>query len=193
MANAVWWALHTLLTAKEFWAGLAATLFGVFIAFRLERWWERRRAREQYAQALNAVRYKSASLFARCTQALEAIQANGGISSYELEAPVLRAFLANPLLQEYGPYRLSILLGSVAAFVGAARNSLDFFRRQLGLGGTPILAVHLLPLTRHLTRLRTGIEHAQALMDAELHRLRRGVRKTPEDQQVIDNFTAATK
>jgi hypothetical protein len=30
-------------------------------------------------------------------------------------------------------------------------------------------------------------------MDQELHQLKRGVRKTAEDQRVIDDFTAATK
>lgn len=193
MASAVWWALHTLLTAKEFWAGLAATLTGVLLAFELERWRDRRRARELYARALSAVRHESASLHAICAQALATIQATGGLTSYELEAPALRDFVASPSLQEHGPHRLAIILGSVLAFVGAARNSLDFFRRQVGLGGTPILAVHLAPLTRHLTRLQSGIEHAQTLMDAELQRLGRGVYKTAEDQQVIDAFTAATK
>lgn len=146
MASAVWWALHTLLTAKEFWAGLAATLTGVLLAFELERWRDRRRARELYARALSAVRHESASLHAICAQALATIQATGGLTSYELEAPALRDFVASPSLQEHGPHRLAIILGSVLAFVGAARNSLDFFRRQVGLGGTPILAVHLAPL-----------------------------------------------
>jgi hypothetical protein len=193
IGGAVWWALTRLLTTTEFWAGLVATLLGVFLAFRLERWRERRHAVELYARSLSAVRYESALLHSICRQALVSIAKSGGLTSYELEAPALRDFVASPSLQEHGPHRLSILLGSVLAFLGAARNSLHYFRSQVPLGGTPILTAHLGPLTQHLVRLQTGIEHAQTLMDQELQRLRWGVRKTAEDQRVIDAFTAATK
>ena len=80
IGSAVWWAVTSLLPDATFWAGLTATLLGVVAAFELERWRDRRTARALYARSLSAVRYESASLLARCTQALTAIQANGGLT-----------------------------------------------------------------------------------------------------------------
>ena len=190
ITSAVWWALSTLLTTTDFWASLVATALGVYGAFELERWRDRRHVLEQYARALNAVRYESAQLHAVCQQAL-AVMPN--ITSYELEAPALREFVGSESLQTHGSHALAVVLGSVLAFVGAARNSLAYFRSQVHLGGTPILTTHLAPLGRHLTRLVAGIEHAQALMDRDLQRLQRGVRPTDEDRAIIDAFRAATQ
>ena len=141
MASAVWWALSTLLTTREFWAGLAATLIGVLLAFELERWRDRRHSREQYAWALNAVRYETAQLHGICLQALAALPR--GLSSYEIDAPALRGFVSSPALQEHGSHGLTIVLIGLLSSVGAARNSLEHFRRQVRIGGTEILAVHL--------------------------------------------------
>src|SRR5258706_2976228 len=147
MASAVWWALSTLPTTREFWAGLAATLIGVLLAFELERWRDRRHSREQYARALNAVRYETAQLHGICLQALAALPR--GLSSYEIDAPALRGFVSSPALQEHGSHGLTIVLIGLLSSVGAARNSLEHFRRQVRIGGTEILAVHLAPLSKH--------------------------------------------
>jgi len=192
-AAAVLSALSRLLTDATFWAGLVATLLGVFLAFRLERWQEHRHSREQYARTLNAVRYESAQLHAICTQALTAIQQHGGISSYEMEAPALRAFVAGPALHEHAGHGLTLVLGSLIAIVGAARNSLAYFRSQVGVTGMQIAPAHLAPLTKHLTRLKAGIESAQGLMDRELQRLQRGVIRTAQDQQDVQAFRDATQ
>jgi hypothetical protein len=193
IGRAVWWALTRLLTDSTFWAGLTATLLGVFLAFRLERWRDRRHAREQYARTLNAVRYESAALHAICSQALTAIQQHGGLTSYELEAPALRNFVASPLLHEHAGHGLTMVLGSLVALVGAARNSLAYFRSQVGVAGLQIAPAHLAPLTKHLTRLKAGLENAQGLMDRELQRLQRGVIRTVQDQQDVQAFQEATQ
>lgn len=187
------WALGRLLTDATFWAGLVATFLGVGIAFWLDRRQERRHSREQYARTLNAVRYESAQLHAICTQALTAIQQHGGISSYEMEAPALQAFVSGPALHEHAGHGLTVVLGSLLAIVGAARNSLAYFRSQVGMAGTPIAPAHLAPLVKHLTRLKAGIESAQAVMDRELQRLQRGVIRTEQDQQDVQAFRDATQ
>ena len=191
MASAVWWALSTLLTTREFWAGLAATLIGVLLAFELERWRDRRHSREQYAWALNAVRYETAQLHGICLQALAALPR--GLSSYEIDAPALRGFVSSPALQEHGSHGLTIVLIGLLSSVGAARNSLEHFRRQVRIGGTEILAVHLAPLSKHLTNLKAGIESAQTLLDRELRRLKHGVRESEQDRRDIQAFRDATE
>jgi hypothetical protein len=182
------------IASREFWSGLVATLVGVLIAFRLERRREGRRALEQYARHLSAVRYESAQLHAVCQQALAGIP-KGAITSYDVDAPALRGLVSGPELQEHAPHGLAMVLISLLAVVGAARNSLGHYRNLVTSAGysTTLLTTQLAPLAKHLTRLLDGIESAQGLLDGELKRLGRGVKETAEDKAVIQAFRDATK
>ncbi len=149
-----------LLSNRAFWASLVATLIGVLVAFELERWRERRDAREQYARHLSAVRYESAQLHSACQQALAGI-GQGAITTYEIDAPALRGLVSGPALQEHAPHGLSVVLISLLALVGATHNSVNHYRRLIGAGALSILATQLAPLTKHLKQLQAGIENAQ--------------------------------
>lgn len=184
-----------LLAGREFWAGLVATLIGVVAAFELERWRDRRHAREQYARHLSAVRYESAQLHAICEGALAGL-AQGAITNYEIDSPALRGLVSGPELQEHASHGLAMVLISLLAVAGRTRNGVDYYRRLLvsGAGASIALpAAQIARLTKHLTRLQDGIEIVQGVLDEELKRLRRGVKETAEDKAVIDAFREATK
>jgi hypothetical protein len=116
----------------------------------------------------------------------------GRITSYEVDALALRTLVTSPVLQEFGSYGLTVVLGALLTLVESTGNSLDHYRRQVGIPGTTVLVSHLTPLARHFTRLKAGIEEAQRLLDRELARRRRGVYRTAQDQADIAAFSEAT-
>lgn len=183
-------------SSREFLAGLVATLVGVLAAFRLERRRERLRAREQYARHLSVVWYESEQLRAVCEEALVGFAQTGAITTYEMDAPALRGLVSGPELQEHAPHGLAVVLISLVAVVGRTRNGVDYYRRLLASAGgasVALSAAQAARLTKHLTRLRAGIESAQGVLDAELARLGRDVMQTKEDTAAIQAFRDATK
>ena len=84
---------------------LLGTLVGVFLAFRLDRAWERHQSKQLYCQQLNACPYDLGNLRAICSKIGDQV-AVGSTNILEVEAPVLRAVLAGPILQEHCPHGL---------------------------------------------------------------------------------------
>ncbi len=169
---------------------LVGTLVGGFLAFQLAHWQERKRAREEYARLLSAVRYELSELHSICEQAIDAASRNS-VTSYEVEAPALTLLVSGAALQAYAPHGLTVVLRSLAAFVGTANTVLNHFRLLVALN-QPVRSNRIDLLRRHLERLRSGIANAETLIDRELARFKRGVIETEQDRADIANFQAVT-
>jgi hypothetical protein len=170
---------------------LVGTLLGVFVAFRLDRIWERRQSRQLYCQQLNACRYDLGNLHAVCRRIKDQV-AVASTNILEVEAPALRAILASPILQEHCPHGLVVVLTAVSALIAATSNVMSQYRLAAAAGGA--MTERGVTDTRdRMAQLLRGLEYAQHLIDQELQRFRVGVFKTSEDTQMMDGFAKALR
>lgn len=170
---------------------LVGTLVGVLVAFRLDRMSQRHQSKRLYCQQLNACRYDLASLHSLCRR-IENQVALGSTNILEVEAPVLRAVLASPNLQEHCPHGLVVVLTSVYALIAATANVMTQYRLAAAAGGG-ITQGGATDTRDRMAQLVRGLEYAQRLIDQELQRFRVGVVKTSEDTKMRDGLAKALR
>jgi uncharacterized membrane protein YccC len=172
---------------QELLVTLLGTLIGVFAAFRLDRAWERRQSKQQYGQYLDSCRYDLGNLRAICRRIKEQVSV-GNTNMMQIEAPALEALLTNPILHEHGPHGLIVALRSLSGFINTISNIMNHYRLASAFG-RPLTQQGVNDTQNRMNQLVRVIEYIQGLIDAELDRLRLGVVRTKEDNEILDGLT----
>jgi hypothetical protein len=158
------------------------TLFGVLVAFLLERLWERRQSKDRYAQQLSACQCNLGLLQSTCKSISK--QLGVGIVVLDLDAPALRALMTSPLLHAHASHVFIMALMPLSAGIAALSNVMT----QLRMSMTPLSEVQQSHIKERLDKLAALIHHVQELIVGGLHRLGYAIRETPEDKKMLDDL-----
>lgn len=175
----------------DFGITLLGTLIGVFLAFWLDRKWERRQSKELYARSVNACGYELSGLHPICETIRDQIGPSAAIV-LDVDVPALRALLASPALHEHCGHGLTVVLTSLSTFIASVRNLLDSFG-QVTLFGATLTEAGIARARDRMIQLLRAIEYAQGLLDQELQRLSFGVHRVPEDAAIVEGFNRALR
>jgi hypothetical protein len=176
---------------QDFLVNVFGALIGVFAAFRLERWWERRQSRHEYALLLDTCIYDLGSLHGICKQIRKQV-AVGSTSMLQIEAPVLEAILKNPILHEYGSHGLIMSLTSLSGLVSPTGNVMNHYRFMSAMG-RPITEQGVMDTQNRMDQLVRLIEYVQSLLDDEFRKLKVGVIRTAADKQIVQEIAQVLK
>ena len=178
--------LTGVLFSRDLIVTLLGTLIGVLAAFRLDRAWEHRQSKQRYGQYLDACRYDLGSLIGICKRVKDQVN-ESGTNIMEIDAQVLDGLLKDPILHEYGSHGFIVALRCVSQFIAVNRNLMSHYRLTAAVG-RPLTSQGVADTQNRMDQLVRVIEYVEALIDAELTKLKLGVVKTNQDEEILSQL-----
>jgi hypothetical protein len=109
--------------AVNFVANLAGAMFGILLAFSIDRFRSRRETKMLYGRVLRTSRSELGYLKPMYENIRNALNAGKPVADVDTVAPATRALLINPLVHDRAPYSLIMALTVISHFFDAIETS----------------------------------------------------------------------
>lgn len=177
--------------AVNFFANLGGALFGVLLAFTIERAIARRNAGLLYGHILLSVRSELSYLRPQCESVRDRLRGGDAAIRQSLSVPATQAALVSPLVHERSPYSLVMTLTALNTYTRdtdeALQTGLDRLGDAFRVDRPDVAAAsHVLMerLARRIDAVAKMIAMALEGIDAELARLKISAQPDPKTQEV---------
>ena len=152
--------------AANFLANLCGALFGVLLAFWIDRLRARRESRRLYGRVLQSCHFELMSLRVLLPYILNPLKA-GKLPAIRLSVslPATRGALVNPLVHEHAPRPLITVLNAISDYAGSNAESLAGLVSQSRLAGDSKLA--------SLEAVQQGVAYLREIVTDSMDRLGR--------------------
>lgn len=177
--------------AVNFFANLGGALFGVLLAFTIERAIARRNAGLLYGHILLSVRSELSYLRPQCGSVRDRLKAGDAAIRQSFSVPATKTAIVSPLVHERSPYSLIMVLTALNTYTDdtdeALQTGLNALGGVFGLNTPDTLAASqtlMQRLSRRLDTVVAIIGIALEGIDTELARLKITVQPDPGTQEV---------